>query len=66
MFEQTSKNIDDILHKDSGFTNELEYSEDARVEVPKRLAYGLADLGSLDQIRDSVIGFQQYFQKQPG
>ena len=27
MFEQTFKNIDDILHKDSGCTSELDYTE---------------------------------------
>jgi len=27
MFEQTFKNIDDILHKDAGCTSELDYTE---------------------------------------
>ena len=27
MFEQTLKNIDDILHKDAGCTSELDYTE---------------------------------------
>ena len=27
MFEQTFKNIDDILHKDAGNTSELDYTE---------------------------------------
>ncbi len=27
VFEQTFKNIDDILHKDAGCTSELEYTE---------------------------------------
>ena len=27
MFEQAIKNIDDILHKDSGVSNELDYTE---------------------------------------
>jgi hypothetical protein len=27
MFEQTFKNIDDVLHKDAGCTSELEYTE---------------------------------------
>jgi hypothetical protein len=27
MFEQTFKNIDDILHKDAGGTSELDYTE---------------------------------------
>jgi type I restriction enzyme M protein len=27
MFEQTFKNIDDILHKDAGATSELDYTE---------------------------------------
>jgi type I restriction enzyme M protein len=27
MFEQTFKNIDDILHKDAGFGSELDYVE---------------------------------------
>jgi type I restriction enzyme M protein len=26
MFEQTFKNIDDILHKDAGCTSELDYT----------------------------------------
>lgn len=29
MFEQTFKNIDDILHKDAGCGSELEYSADS-------------------------------------
>lgn len=29
MFEQTFKNIDDILHKDAGCTCELDYTEQA-------------------------------------
>jgi len=27
MFEQTFKNLDDILHKDAGFSSELDYTE---------------------------------------
>ena len=27
MFEQTFKNIDDILHKDAGCSSELDYTE---------------------------------------
>jgi len=27
MFEQVSKNIDDVLWKDAGYTSELDYSE---------------------------------------
>ena len=27
MFQQTFKNIDDILHKDAGCTSELDYTE---------------------------------------
>ena len=29
MFEQTFKNIDDILHKDAGCSSELDYTEQA-------------------------------------
>ena len=31
MFEQTFKNIDDILHKDAGCSSELDYVEQTRI-----------------------------------
>src|SRR2546425_6564420 len=41
MFEQTFKNIDDILHKDAGCTSELDYTEQSS---------GLLFLKSLDAL----------------
>ena len=44
MFEQTFKNIDDILHKDAGCTSELDYTEQsswpsaARCEEPEDMS----------------------------
>jgi type I restriction enzyme M protein len=38
MFEQTFKNIDDILHKDAGCTSALDYTEQSsRVLLLRRL-----------------------------
>jgi len=38
MFEQTFKNIDDILHKDAGCTSELDYTEQSSwLLIPKYL-----------------------------
>jgi len=33
MFEQTFKNIDDILHKDAGCTSELDYTVDSSAKL---------------------------------
>lgn len=38
MYEQTFKNIDDILHKDAGVTNERDYTEQS--SRPQRRAHG--------------------------
>ncbi len=33
MFEQTFKNIDDILHKDAGCSSELDYVEQTSLDL---------------------------------
>ncbi|MBZ0199156.1 MAG: hypothetical protein K8H86_04760 [Ignavibacteriaceae bacterium] len=45
MFEQTFKNIDDILYKDSGCSNELDAAE---------------KLGGVASTRNLFVGFQKH------
>ncbi len=46
MFEQTFKNIDDILHKDAGCTSELDYTEQSS---------WLLFLKYLDELKKSLL-----------
>jgi len=56
MFEQTFKNIDDVLRKDAGCTSELDYTEPVK---PAKIKVKLAD-GKPDQIRTLFIGSQRH------
>ena len=47
MFEQTFKNIDDILHKDAGCTSELDYTEQSSWHQRKLIA--------LDELKKSLL-----------
>jgi len=65
MFEQTFKNIDDILYKDPGADSEL---DDEKLPDLLELKYNtIADakteLGDIRSIRDTFIGFQGYLYK---
>ncbi len=62
MFEQTFKNIDDILFKDSGADSEL---DDARLKGLFELKYNSIHdakvaIGDIKRIRETFIGFQKY------
>jgi len=44
MFEQTFKNIDNILHKDAGCGSELYYTDNATIAIRKHLQLNETDL----------------------
>ena len=58
MFEQTFKNIDDILHKDAGCGSELDYVEQTSWVL--FLKY-LDDLSSMFRIKLNVISSTSIF-----
>lgn len=56
MFEQTFKNIDDILHKDAGCSNELDYIEQTSKTLLKKLdeaGFGNEQLTTLQKLIDA-------------
>lgn len=63
MFEQTFKNIDDVLWKEAGCSSELDYTEQTswllflKYEMPHDAK---EQLGEMKEIRDLFIGFQKY------
>lgn len=57
MFEQTFKNIDDILHKDAGCGSELDY-----VEQTSWILF----LKYLDDLETAILGKQQTFLLEQG
>ena len=63
MFEQTFKNIDDILWKDSGCSTELDINRlSSLVELKyKSLHDGQKVLGDTDKIKSTFIDFQSIF-----
>lgn len=74
MFEQTFKNIDDILHKDAGCSSELDYVEQTLwilflkylddLEKDKKFTKELSDAGKLMQIKildHVIVGDNQYY-----
>ena len=44
MFEQTFKNIDDILHKDAGCGSELDYVEQTSCKEDTKLSYARSSI----------------------
>ncbi|MEZ5481504.1 MAG: type I restriction-modification system subunit M N-terminal domain-containing protein [Porticoccaceae bacterium] len=71
MFEQTFKNIDDVLWKEAGCTTELDYTEQTSwllflkylddLEQERALK---AELGGVAKIRDAFVGFQEYLYRE--
>ena len=61
MFEQTFKNIDDVIWKEAGCTTELDYPEQTSLML--FLMY-LDDLGheraEKAELRDAFVGFQKF------
>lgn len=62
MFEQTFKNIDDLLYKDSGSDRELDVDKLSPLLLLKynALADAKREFGAIQTIRDTFIGFQEY------
>ena len=67
MFEQTFKNIDDILHKDAGCSSELDYVEQTSwilflkyLDDLEKDRKTTAELGGVERIRSTFISFQKY------
>ena len=62
MFEQTFKNIDDILYKDAGADSELDDAKlpELLILKYKAIADAKRELGNNSYIRDTFIGFQEH------
>jgi type I restriction enzyme M protein len=61
MFEQTFKNMDDILYKDAVADSELDYIEQtSSVTKYKALALAKKELGDKQSILNAFIEFQEY------
>jgi hypothetical protein len=63
MFEQTFKNIDDVLRNEAGCTTELDYTEQTSWMLFLKylaMADAVAALGDPGKIRELFIGFQQH------
>ena len=56
MFEQTFKNIDDILHKDAGCTSELDYTEQSSWLLFLKYLDALED----DKYSEAVLDGRRY------
>ena len=55
MFEQTFKNIDDILHKDAGCVSELDYVEQTFYRIPRTSLLSESSLKS-KRLRPAPLG----------
>ena len=62
MFEQTFKNIDDVLWKEAGCTTELDAEKLPHLLELKynALADAVVVLGNVTSIRETFTGFQQH------
>ncbi len=63
MFEQTFKNIDDILYKDAGADSELNYIGQTSELKYMQIADAKKELGSIANIRESFVRFQPMLYK---
>jgi hypothetical protein len=72
-FEQTFKNIDDVLSKEAGCTTELDYTEQSSWMLFLKYLDDLeheraqkAELGGIPRIRDTFVGFQRFLYERVG
>lgn len=68
MFEQTFKNIEEILWKEDVCSTELDYVEQRswllRLKFHDSLADAVVDLGQPEEIGQVISGFQKYLYQQ--